>query len=53
MREGTTPPPPPDIRKRKCKKHRFCRQDDMKGFTCFTLTPKSATKLADTSELEI
>jgi hypothetical protein len=35
-------PPPP---KTKFKKHRFCRHDDIKVFTWFTLQPKSATEI--------
>jgi hypothetical protein len=29
----------------KFKKRRFCRHDDIKGFTCFTLQPKSSTEI--------
>jgi len=52
-RTASPPTPPSDIRKRKCHKHRFCRQGDMKSFTFFILKPKSAPKSADTSALEI
>jgi len=35
----------PSLPKAKFTKHRFCRHDDIKCFTWFTLRPKSATEI--------